>query len=255
MHIFIKININLKKWWYDGYSYYRFFILDKGESMDTLIDEIIEWIRQADQRIVIGISGHGAAGKTTFAKRIISQLNQNEVNYMNTDPYIVSSALRKQSVIDYTYQNKNHRYKMTACHPAAHHLPSLERDVQMVRNGLDLYTIDTHYMKSKLISAKNKVTIVEGMSVAFINPDLFDLKIYFYTDDETEFKRRSSRDISERGTDIHYLQQSHEERRIQYKVFMHPYSEHFDIIIKTSNEGSCVEKNTFAWKGSNIRSW
>ncbi len=81
------------------------------------------------------------------------------------------------------------------------------------------------------------------MSVAFINPSLFDLKIYFYTDDETEFKRRTTRDIVERGTDLHYLQQSHEERRIQYKVFMHPYSQHFDIIIKTTDQGSILEKN------------
>ncbi|MEK1830289.1 phosphoribulokinase [Priestia megaterium] len=213
--------------------------------MDKLLQEIINWVRMTDEQIVIGISGHGAAGKTTFAIRLVNLLNQNEVNYINTDPYIVSSNIRKHTIIDYTYQNENHRYKMTACHPSAHHLPSLERDVQMVRDGLDLYTIDTHYMKSELISSKIKVTIVEGMSVAFINPDLFDLKIYFYTDGETELIRRSSRDIVERGTNINYLRQSHEERRIQYEVFMHPYSQRFDIIIKTSDEAICLEKNTF----------
>lgn len=143
--------------------------------MDKLLQEIINWVRMTDEQIVIGISGHGAAGKTTFANRLAILLNQNEVNYINADPYIVSSNIRKHAVIDYTYQNENHRYKMTACHPSAHHLHSLERDVQMVRDGLDLYTIDTHYMKSELISSKNKVTIIEGMSVAFINPDLFDL--------------------------------------------------------------------------------
>ena len=89
------------------------------------------------------------------------------------------------------------------------------------------------------------MTIVEGMSVAFINPDVFDLKIYFYTDGETELTRRSSRDIAERGTDINYLKQSHEERRIQYEVFMHPYSQHFDIIIKNYDEAIYLEKNTF----------
>ncbi|MFI8496823.1 uridine kinase [Peribacillus butanolivorans] len=216
--------------------------------MDKLIQEIIDWVRMTDKQIVIGMSGHGAAGKTTFANRFVNLLNQNEVNYINSDPYIISSNIRKHTIIDYTYQNENHRYKMTACHPSAHHLPSLERDVQMVRDGLDLYTIDTHYMKSELISSKNKVTIVEGMSVAFINPDLFDLKIYFYTDGETELMRRSSRDIVERGTDIKYLRQSHEERRIQYELFMHPYSQHFDIIIKTSHEQICLEKNTFDFK-------
>ncbi|HFJ9273823.1 phosphoribulokinase [Bacillus cereus] len=213
--------------------------------MDKLLQEIINWLRMSDEKIVIGISGHGAAGKTTFANRLVNLLNQNEVNYINTDPYIVSSDIRKHAVIHYTYQNENHRYKMTACHPAAHHLAALERDIQMVRAGLDFYTIDTHYMKSKLISSKNKVTIVEGMSAAFINPDLFDLKIYFYTDGETELMRRSSRDIAERGSDISYLRQSHEEQRIQYEVFMHSYSQRFDIIIKTSDETICLEKNTF----------
>ncbi|MEY8754358.1 uridine kinase [Peribacillus frigoritolerans] len=216
--------------------------------MDKLLQDIINWVKMTDEQIVIGISGHGAAGKTTFANRLAILLNQNEVNYINTDPYIVSSNIRKHAVIDYTYQNENHRYKMTACHPSAHHLHSLERDVQMVRDGLDLYTIDTHYMKSELISSKNKVTIVEGMSVAFINPDLFDLKIYFYTDGETELMRRSSRDIVERGTNINYLRQSHEERRIQYEVFMHPYSQRFDIIIKTFDEAICLEKNRFEFK-------
>lgn len=213
--------------------------------MDKLLQEIVNWLRMSDEQIVIGISGHGAAGKTTFANRLVNLLNQNEINYINIDPYIVSSDIRKHAVIHYTYQNENHRYKMTACHPAAHHLTALERDIQMVRAGLDFYTIDTHYMKSKLISSKNKVTIVEGMSAAFINPDLFDLKIYFYTNGETELMRRSSRDIAERGADINYLRQSHEERRIQYEVFMHPYSKRFDIIIKTSDETICLEKNTF----------
>ncbi|MFK4289108.1 uridine kinase [Bacillus sp. RC240] len=87
--------------------------------------------------------------------------------------------------------------------------------------------------------------IVKGMSVAFINPDLFDLKIYFYADGETELMRRSSRDIAERGADINYLRRSHAERRIQYEVFMHPYSQCFDIIIKNSDEAICLEKNTF----------
>ena len=60
--------------------------------------------------------------------------------------------------------------------------------------------------------------------------------------------RRSSRDIAERGADIDFLRNSHQERRIQYEVFMHPYSQFFDIIINTSNEAICIEKNTFQWQ-------
>ncbi|MFF5819079.1 uridine kinase family protein [Lysinibacillus capsici] len=212
--------------------------------METILKEILRWVKQANKKIIIGISGHGAAGKTTFAKKLIHALDQDEVNYLNTDPYIVDSDIRKQSILEYTYQNEHHRFKMTACHPAAHHLPSLERDVQMIREGLDLMTIDTHYMKSALISSKKQITIVEGMCVAFIDPELFDLKIYFYTDGSTELKRRLGRDVLERGTDINYLKQSHEERRIQYELFMHPHCQHFDMVIKTQDDEILIEKNT-----------
>ncbi len=81
------------------------------------------------------------------------------------------------------------------------------------------------------------------MSVAFTNPDLFDLKVYLYTDGETELMRRSSRDVTERGTSLEFLRQSHEERRIQYELFMHPYHQNFDIVIKNSNEGYFLEKD------------
>lgn len=213
--------------------------------MENILKDILTWITLADKRIIIGISGHGAAGKTTFAYKLIKALNRDEVNYMNTDPYIVSSDIRKQAIIDYTYHHQDHRFKMTACHPAAHHLPSLERDVQMIKEGLDLWTIDTHYMKSSFISSKRPITIVEGMSVAFINPELFDLKIYFYTDEATELMRRSGRDVNERGTELNYLKQSHNERRIQYELFMHPYSQHFDMVIKTDEDEFHIEKNIF----------
>ncbi|WP_155593343.1 uridine kinase family protein [Lysinibacillus cavernae] len=213
--------------------------------METILNEILKRIKLADKRMIIGISGHGAAGKTTFAQKLLNALNQDEVNYMNTDPYIVSADIRKQTMINYTYQNEDHHFKMTACHPAAHHLPSLERDVQMIRTGLDLLTIDTHYLKSTLLSSEKQITLVEGMSVAFINPKLFDLKIYFYTDGATEFNRRSGRDVLERGIDINYLKQSHDERRLQYELFMHPFSQHFDLVIKTQGDVIFIEKNTF----------
>lgn len=42
-----------------------------------------------------------------------------------------------------------------------------------------------------------------------------------------------------------YLRQSHIERRIQYEIFMHPYSENFDIVVKSTKEANYIEKNTF----------
>lgn len=60
--------------------------------MNTLIQEIIRWIHNTDKNLIIGISGHGAAGKPTFAHMLMEDL-KNDVNYLNTDPYIVSSSI------------------------------------------------------------------------------------------------------------------------------------------------------------------
>ncbi|SHG95258.1 uridine kinase family protein [Ornithinibacillus halophilus] len=211
--------------------------------MDTLIKQLVDIVSKKEGRVIIGISGHGASGKTTFANKLKQSLEQN-VNYINTDPYIITSDIRKYTTINYEYNNEKHATKMTACHPAAHHIPSLERDLHMIRDGVNFYTIGTHYVKSHLVSAKNNISIVEGMSITFADPKFFDITIYFYTDGETEFTRRSVRDISERGMDINYLKQSHEQRRIQYELYMHPYHKNFDIVIRNSNEDYVIEKST-----------
>ncbi|WP_173915283.1 uridine kinase [Halobacillus sp. Marseille-Q1614] len=210
--------------------------------MEKVLQDLAHVINRKREKLIIGISGHGASGKTTFAKNLMKLLTQQNVNYINTDPYIIGSDIRKHTIIDYEYKNENHHYKMTACHPAAHHVSALERDIHMIRNGLDFYSIGTDYKKSTIISSGKKVTIVEGMSVAFTDPNLFEIKIYLYTGGETELNRRGVRDVSERGADINFIRHSHEERRIQYDIFMHPYHRNFDVVIKNSNEEYFLEK-------------
>lgn len=213
--------------------------------MDKIINEIINLIKRENKRIIIGISGHGGSGKTTFVNNLLKLLGETNVNYINTDPYIIGSNLRKYTIIKYEYKNKVHQDKMTACHPAAHNVSSLERDIHMLRDGIEFYTLSTHYSKSFLVSSQYKINIIEGMSVAFTDLSLYDLKIYLYTDEETELKRRSIRDVSERGTNINYLNKSHEERRIQYELFMHPFHNNFDIVLKNTNTNYFIEKSFF----------
>lgn len=210
--------------------------------MEEVIDNISDYIKNMNQKMIIGISGHGASGKTTFVRKLIDKFEENEVNLLNTDPYIISSDLRKYSEIDYEYNNESYRSKLTACHPSAHFILALERDVQMIQKGLDFYTMETHYRKSEFINTNKKIHIIEGMSTAFVNPDLFDLKIYFYTDGDTELNRRAVRDINERGMELAYLKASHEQRRIQYELFMHPYHRNFNIVIKNWDSGYEIEK-------------
>lgn len=55
--------------------------------MDKILDRIANWINHKDQRIIIGISGHGASGKTTFANKLAQLLGQQDINFINTAPF------------------------------------------------------------------------------------------------------------------------------------------------------------------------
>jgi len=208
--------------------------------MNELMDMIVAQAER-EGHIIIGISGHGGAGKSTFANALRARLG--DVNYINTDPYITDSTLRKRAMLDYTVDGQAHHYKMTTCHPSAHHLLSLERDVRMVREGIGFYTIDVPYLKRTWIDPTKRITIVEGMSVAFLESNWWDVSVYLYTDSDSEFARRSVRDVGERGMDLAYLKASHDERRLQYELFMHPQREKFQTIVSTSNDVWTIESH------------
>lgn len=213
--------------------------------MKEQLNQIADLAKEKEGKVIIGIAGHGASGKTTFANQLMELLNA-DVNYLNTDPYIINE-LRKYSQIDYEFNNEKYSFRMTACHPAAHHILSLERDITLIKNDFDFLTIDTPYLKSALISSANNISIVEGMSAAFVNPALYDISIFLYSDGQTELVRRSLRDVAERGADLDYIKKSHEQRRIQYELFMHPYSENFDFIINNSRAEK-VKITAYPWK-------
>ncbi|WP_052256522.1 uridine kinase [Salinicoccus sp. YB14-2] len=213
--------------------------------MEKTINQIIEYINKSDERLIIGISGHGASGKSTFAEKLTSKLNKDVYNLLNTDAYIIPSKYRKDIQAAYPSKGEKHTYKVTACMPAAHELGSLTRDILLLRNGEDLRTIDAHWSPSELLYGSRRVTIIEGMSVAFIDKNLFDLSIYIFTDEQTEFDRRSDRDVNERGRNLQQLKDSHHERRIQYEMFMHPESESFDVVIDNSDDGFKTVKSCF----------
>lgn len=119
--------------------------------------------------------------------------------------------------------------------PIRHELNSLTRDIKVLRNCGSITTIDKPWDAEKKLDGSRKVTIIEGMSTAFLEDFDFDLSVYLYTDSETELRRREKRDVEERGRDLDALIKSQKHRRHQYDLFMHPLSEKFDVIVDYSN--------------------
>ena len=71
---------------------------------------------------------------------------------------------------------------------------------------------------------------------------MFDLSICFYTDDQTELKRRLARDVAVRERRPDWIKQTHLARREQYRRFYQIYEKDADLLINQSDDYFLVEK-------------
>ena len=200
-----------------------------------LIDQLVSEIEKGKVR-TLGIYGHGASGKSIFTQELYQALDSTTVNLLETDPYITSG---RHLVVPKDAPNQ----KVTACLPVAHELASLRRDILALQAGMDVLTIEEPWKASEVLSGAKPVLIVEGMSVGFLPKELFDKTICFYTDEETELKRRLARDTTVRNRDASFIFASHQMRREQYLQYYKETESRADTLVDQS-EGKFEVKRT-----------
>ena len=198
--------------------------MKKKELVDKLVSEI-----ETGEVKTLGIYGHGASGKSTFAKELFQALDSEKVNLLETDPYITSN---RHLVVPKELPDQ----KVTACLPVAHELASLQRDIIALQAGMDILTIDEPWKPSEVLSGSKPILLVEGMSVGFLPKELFDKTICFYTDEETELKRRLARDTTMRNRDASFILASHQMRREQYLRYYRETESKADILVDQSED-------------------
>lgn len=202
-----------------------------------LVDQLVSEIETGKVR-TLGIYGHGASGKSTFAQELYQTLDSVKVNLLETDPYIASN---RHLVVPKETPDQ----KVTACLPVAHELVSLERDILALKAGMDILTIDEHWKPSGVLSGAKPILIVEGMSVGFLPKELFDKTICFYTDEETELKRRLARDTTVRNRDASFILASHQMRREQYLRYYKETESKADVLVDQSEGKFEVKRSQF----------
>lgn len=204
--------------------------MKKKELIERLVSEI-----ESGKVKTLGIYGHGASGKSTFAQELYQELDSQKVNLLETDPYITSG---RHLVVPKEEPNQ----KVTACLPVSHELSSLQRDILALQAGMDVLTIEEPWKASEILSGAKPILIVEGMSVGFLPKKLFDKTICFYTDEETELKRRLSRDTTVRNRDVSFILASQQMRREQYLQYYKETESRADILVKQSEDKFEIKK-------------
>ena len=164
-------------------------------------------INNPSKRILIGITGESASGKSTMCREIASIISNLSlsVSIVTTDSYFkdISDLIKKYGTFDALRDNG---YDIDS--PTSFQLDVLRADLEALSRGEDVKIPEylpngtgISIPHSKEIIA-NKIIVVEGMATMYEGiRDIFDVKIYIEADNDIRKERFMKRACQERNQD------------------------------------------------------
>jgi uridine kinase len=194
---------------------------------------------------LIGISGGSASCKTTIAKKIIAQIGEEHVVYLQQDNY---------------YHDLGHLAEQTRHHINFDHPDSLDLKllIDHTQSLLDdkpiaqpIYDFSKHTRTGEFQTISPKPVILLDGLLIFTEPklrNLMKLKVFVDTDEDLRFIRRLQRDIAERGRDkesvIHqYLMNV----KPMHEKLVEPSKRYADLVISGNEQNQLVIDMITAW--------
>jgi uridine kinase len=179
--------------------------------------------------MIIGICGGTGSGKTTVARRILDNVSDECVIFLQQDSY---------------YRNLGDmpielRHQINFDHPDALDNDLFINHVKALRAGeaieMPVYDFSNHARKNETIRIEPKpILILEGILI-FVDAalrELMDIKIFVDTADDLRFIRRLQRDVHERGRTVEsVIKQYLDTVRPMHEQFVEPSKRYADVII------------------------
>ena len=162
-------------------------------------------IANPDKKIMIGITGESASGKSTICRSISDVISYfgMPVTILTTDNYFndISDLILKYGSFDALRDNG---YDIDS--PESFQLDILKEDLENISMGKNIYSPEylingtgVSIPKAKFIPS-NKLVVVEGMASMYSDiKNIFDIKVYVETDLEIRRERFLKRAYSERN--------------------------------------------------------
>lgn len=179
--------------------------------------------------MIIGISGGTGSGKTTVARRILEDVSEAEVIYLQQDSYYRNLGDMPPEL----------RHQINFDHPDALDNDLFVNHIKALRTGepidMPVYDFTTHTRRNETVRiAPKPILIVEGILI-FVDPvlrELMDIKIFVDTPDDVRFIRRLRRDVNERGRLTEsVIDQYLGTVRPMHQQFVEPSKRYADVII------------------------
>ncbi|MEZ4753761.1 MAG: uridine kinase [Bdellovibrionota bacterium] len=178
---------------------------------------------------IVGIAGGSASGKTAFANDLVRLAPENSTTLIAIDAYYVNNS----------HFNFAERQAYNYDHPDAFEFDLLIEHLKQLKLGKSV-NIPIHnyatYLRIDQTEQKdpNRLVIVEGV-LTLVNQslrELFDLTVFINTTDEVRLRRRTERDVRERGrTEESVLNQWNKTVQPMFLEYCKPTIDHAEIVI------------------------
>lgn len=194
-------------------------------------------INNPTKRIIIGMTGESASGKSTICdaiKGVIERLML-PVSIVSTDNYFndISELIKKYGNFDALRDNG---YDVDS--PDSFQLDILKRDLINISDGKDISMPEylpngTGISIPNAIPVKsNKIVVVEGMATMYKGiEDIFDIKIYIETDINIRKKRFMYRAVKERNQNLENAEKHWNYILNAGQKYIIPVRDNMDIIL------------------------
>lgn len=189
------------------------------------------------KKIMVGITGESASGKSTICREISNTIKKFDmpVTILTTDNYFndISELIKKYGSFDALRDNG---YDVDS--PESFQLDVLKEDLEKISQGEDVYSPEyllngtgVSVPKAKHIPS-NKIVVVEGMASMYEDiKDIFDIKVYVETDINLRRERFLTRAYTERNQDLENAKKHWEYILVAGEKYVKPAKECADIII------------------------
>ncbi|MBI4427878.1 MAG: uridine kinase [Ignavibacteriales bacterium] len=181
------------------------------------------------KRLIIGIAGGSASGKTTVTNKILQHLDTNRVVVIQHDSYYKDLSAFGVLAPE----------KINFDHPDSLETGLLVQHMTLLRDGTaieqPMYSFTTHrrFKETHRVEPK-EIIIVDGILILVEKQlrDLMDIKIFVDTDADERLIRRIRRDMMERGRSIESVMDQYMNTvKPMHLEFVEPSKHWADVII------------------------
>jgi uridine kinase len=175
---------------------------------------------------LIGIAGGSGSGKTTFAKKVMNNINSVNSSLLHMDSYYLPVVPQING-------------KENFDHPDAFdwnllrlHLAELKKG-QKIKSPIYDFSISTRASDVEEMGPC-KVVLFEGIFSLYDQAirDMLDIKCFLHVDSDIRFTRRLHRDVKERGRSLEsVIAQYYDTVRPMYQKFLDPQKQYADFTV------------------------